>query len=76
MEQDIRFCKASDGVRIAYAATGEGYPLLFVHGWASHLEFWAKMPRVEEFVSQQARAALPLLPVRRQGLGPLRPRCD
>lgn len=50
MEQDIRFCKASDGVRIAYASSGEGYPLLFVHGWASHLEWWAKMPRVEEFV--------------------------
>ena len=50
MEQDIRFCRASDGVRIAYAASGEGYPLLFVHGWASHLEFWGKMPRAEEFV--------------------------
>jgi class 3 adenylate cyclase len=50
MEQDIRFCKAADGVRIAYAASGEGYPLLFVHGWASHLEFWPKMPRFEEFV--------------------------
>ncbi|MEX1194121.1 MAG: adenylate/guanylate cyclase domain-containing protein [Dehalococcoidia bacterium] len=50
MEQDIRFCKTSDGVRIAYAASGAGYPLVFVHGWASHLEFWAKMPRGEEFV--------------------------
>jgi class 3 adenylate cyclase/pimeloyl-ACP methyl ester carboxylesterase len=48
MEQDIRFCKAADGVGIAYAAAGEGYPLLFVHGWASHLEFWTKMPRAEE----------------------------
>src|SRR3990172_9394100 len=48
MEQEIRFCKAADGVRIAYAASGSGYPLLFVHGWASHLEFWAKMPRREE----------------------------
>jgi class 3 adenylate cyclase/pimeloyl-ACP methyl ester carboxylesterase len=44
---DIRFCKAADGVRIAYGAAGEGYPLLFVHGWASHLEFWPKMPNVE-----------------------------
>ena len=48
MEQEIRFCKASDGVRIAYAASGEGYPIVFVHGWASHLEFWPKMPRAEE----------------------------
>ena len=50
MEQDIRFCKTSDGVRIAYAASGEGYPLLFVHGWASHLEFWPKMPGGDNFV--------------------------
>src|SRR5450759_3831156 len=50
MEQEIRFCRASDGVRIAYASSGEGYPLLFVHGWASHLEFWPKMPRFEETV--------------------------
>lgn len=48
MEQDIRFCRALDGVGIAYAVAGEGYPLLFVHGWASHLEFWTKMPRGEE----------------------------
>jgi class 3 adenylate cyclase/pimeloyl-ACP methyl ester carboxylesterase len=48
MELDIRFCRASDGVRIAYAVTGEGYPLLFVLGWASHLEFWTQMPRREE----------------------------
>jgi class 3 adenylate cyclase/pimeloyl-ACP methyl ester carboxylesterase len=50
MEQDIRFCRASDGVRIAYSATGEGYPLLFVHGWVSHLEWWAKMPGGDKFV--------------------------
>ncbi len=26
MEQQIRFCTASDGVRIAYATAGEGQP--------------------------------------------------
>jgi pimeloyl-ACP methyl ester carboxylesterase len=56
MEQEIRFCKASDGVRIAYAASGEGYPIVFVHGWASHLEFWPKMPRFEEFVFSKLAA--------------------
>jgi class 3 adenylate cyclase/pimeloyl-ACP methyl ester carboxylesterase len=50
MEQDIRFCKTSDGVRIAYSASGEGYPLLFVHGWVSHLEWWSRMPGGENFV--------------------------
>lgn len=47
-EWEIRFCKTADGVRIAYGTVGEGYPLVFVHGWASHLEFWPKIPRGEE----------------------------
>jgi class 3 adenylate cyclase/alpha-beta hydrolase superfamily lysophospholipase len=38
MDQDIRFCKASDGIRIAYAVTGSGYPLVWAPGWVSHLE--------------------------------------
>ncbi len=38
MEQDIRFCTTSDGVRIAYAVTGSGYPLVWVPGWLSHAE--------------------------------------
>ena len=39
MEQQIRCCTASDGVRIAYATAGEGPPLLLVSGWISHLQF-------------------------------------
>ncbi len=39
MEQEIRFCSASDGVRLAYAILGEGPPLLVVSGWLSHLQF-------------------------------------
>jgi class 3 adenylate cyclase len=39
MEQQIRFCRTSDGVRIAYATTGQGRPrLVRVLGWFSHLE--------------------------------------
>ncbi len=38
MEQQIRFCTASDGVRIAYATAGEGPPLVVVPSWLSHLE--------------------------------------
>jgi hypothetical protein len=37
MEQQIRFCTTSDGVRIAYATVGEGPPLIQVPGWVSHL---------------------------------------
>ncbi|UCD58030.1 MAG: alpha/beta hydrolase, partial [Candidatus Hydrogenedentota bacterium] len=39
MEQQIRYCTTSDGVRIAYAITGEGPPVVRVVGWFSHLEY-------------------------------------
>jgi pimeloyl-ACP methyl ester carboxylesterase/DNA-binding CsgD family transcriptional regulator len=39
LSQRIRFCTASDGVRIAYAMTGEGPPLVKAANWLSHLEF-------------------------------------
>jgi len=38
MKQDIRFCTASDGARIAYAVVGSGAPLLMPATWLSHLE--------------------------------------
>ena len=34
MEQQIRFCTTSDGVRIAYATVGEGPPLLWAYSGA------------------------------------------
>ena len=37
--EKIRFCTSSDGVRIAYAATGKGPPLVKVANWLAHLEF-------------------------------------
>ena len=45
MEQQIRFCTTSDGVRIAYATVGEGPPLVMVRGWVSHLELDWENPR-------------------------------
>ena len=38
MEQRVQFCTTSDGVQIAYSVMGEGYPLVLVPGWVSHLE--------------------------------------
>lgn len=35
----IRFCKASDGVRIAYATTGRGPAMIEVATWLNHLEY-------------------------------------
>jgi pimeloyl-ACP methyl ester carboxylesterase/DNA-binding CsgD family transcriptional regulator len=39
MEQDIRFCTAPDGTRIAYAVHGNGPPLVRAGHWMTHLEF-------------------------------------
>ena len=38
MELQIRFCKTSDGIQIAYATLGQGSPIVFCPGWASHLQ--------------------------------------
>jgi pimeloyl-ACP methyl ester carboxylesterase/DNA-binding SARP family transcriptional activator len=39
LRQDIRFCTATDGVRIAYATVGSGPPLVKTANWMNHLEF-------------------------------------
>ena len=38
MNQDVRFCTAADGVKLAYAVSGEGPPLVMTATWLSHLE--------------------------------------
>lgn len=38
MNQHVRFCTATDGVRLAYAVHGSGAPLVRVATWLSHLE--------------------------------------
>jgi pimeloyl-ACP methyl ester carboxylesterase/DNA-binding CsgD family transcriptional regulator len=38
MQQQIRFCTSSDGVRLAYAVSGSGPPLLRAPHWITHLE--------------------------------------
>ncbi len=38
IEQKLGFATTVDGVRIAYATSGQGPPLVFVLGWASHLQ--------------------------------------
>ena len=37
-KQDIRFCSAPGGVRIAYATSGEGRPIVKTANWLNHLE--------------------------------------
>lgn len=55
VKQQIRFCKTSDGVRIAYAIAGEGAPLVKATNWFSHVEFDWESPVWRHWHSEFAR---------------------
>ncbi len=38
VKQDTRFCRSFDGVRLAYAVSGDGPPLVMSATWLTHLE--------------------------------------
>jgi pimeloyl-ACP methyl ester carboxylesterase/DNA-binding CsgD family transcriptional regulator len=44
LKQQIRLCTSCDGVRLAYAITGRGPPLVKAANWLSHLEFDIESP--------------------------------
>ena len=44
IRQDIRYCTARDGARIAIASIGSGPPLLRALHWLSHIEFDTESP--------------------------------
>jgi pimeloyl-ACP methyl ester carboxylesterase/DNA-binding CsgD family transcriptional regulator len=44
LEQQIRFCAAPDGVRLAYAVHGRGPPLVRAATWLTHLDFDRESP--------------------------------
>ena len=44
VKQAVRFCVTPDGVRLAYAATGSGPPIVRVATWLTHLEFDSDSP--------------------------------
>jgi pimeloyl-ACP methyl ester carboxylesterase len=54
IDQEIRYCRTSDGKRIAYAAVGEGTPVVRVMGWFSHLEAEWSSPLGRGFWQQLA----------------------
>jgi len=39
VRQEIRYCTTADGVRLAYATTGDGSPLVKAWNWLTHLDF-------------------------------------
>lgn len=44
LRQKIRLCTARDGVRLAYAVSGKGPPLVKVGNWLTHLELDLQSP--------------------------------
>jgi DNA-binding SARP family transcriptional activator/pimeloyl-ACP methyl ester carboxylesterase len=56
--QEVRFCRAVDGSRLAYALSGEGPPLVKTPAWLSHLEHDWESPVWEHWMqalSERAR---------------------
>jgi pimeloyl-ACP methyl ester carboxylesterase/DNA-binding CsgD family transcriptional regulator len=55
MNQSIRFCTAADGVRLAYAVSGEGPEIVMSSTWLTHLEHqWRSLawqPWLEAFTN-------------------------
>lgn len=57
VQQEIRFCRSGDGVRIAYAIHGDGPPLIVNTCWLSHLQHDWHSPVWRHFVEGLGRFA-------------------
>jgi pimeloyl-ACP methyl ester carboxylesterase/DNA-binding CsgD family transcriptional regulator len=55
--QEVRLCRAPDGVRIAYARHGAGPPLVIATCWLSHLQFDWQSPVWRHFVADVGNIA-------------------
>lgn len=55
MHHDIQFCTTDDGVRIAYAVSGSGPPLVKAATWLSHLEFDLQSPVWRHWITELSR---------------------
>jgi pimeloyl-ACP methyl ester carboxylesterase/DNA-binding CsgD family transcriptional regulator len=51
-EQEVRFCRGQDGVRLAFAVHGGGPPLVVVSCWLSHLQHDWQSPVWRHFLDQ------------------------
>jgi class 3 adenylate cyclase/pimeloyl-ACP methyl ester carboxylesterase len=47
--QEIRYCRTADGVRLAYAISGHGPPLVKPGNWLNHLEYDWESPFLRHF---------------------------
>jgi DNA-binding SARP family transcriptional activator/pimeloyl-ACP methyl ester carboxylesterase len=53
--QEVRFCTASDGTKIAYATSGSGPPLVKAANWLTHLEHEWKSPMWRHWMRELSR---------------------
>jgi pimeloyl-ACP methyl ester carboxylesterase/DNA-binding winged helix-turn-helix (wHTH) protein len=54
LRQEVHFCTATDGVRIAYAAVGQGPPLVKTANWLNHLEYDWESPVLSPLLHELA----------------------
>ena len=54
--QEIRFCRAPDGVRIAYAVHGSGPPMVVDSCWLSHLQYDWQSPVWRHYLEAWGRS--------------------
>src|SRR5215813_11414203 len=54
LQQEVHFCTASDGVRIAYAVAGQGPPLVKAANWLNQLEYDWRSPIWRELFHELA----------------------
>jgi class 3 adenylate cyclase/pimeloyl-ACP methyl ester carboxylesterase len=69
MDQQVRFCRTTDGVRIAYATVGQGPAIVFPGSWVTHLELeWDEEPAWRAFLEAYAHSHT-IVRYDRQGCG-------
>lgn len=53
----VRFCRAADGARIAYAVHGDGPPIVITKTWISHLQYDRDDPMLGHLLEALGRVA-------------------
>jgi class 3 adenylate cyclase/pimeloyl-ACP methyl ester carboxylesterase len=53
--QEIRYCRSPDGVRLAYAISGDGPPLVKAANWMNHLQYDWESPVWRHFLTELSR---------------------
>ncbi|WP_065010226.1 hypothetical protein [Mesorhizobium sp. AA22] len=55
LQQEIEYCRAPDGVRLAWAKVGTGPPIVKAANWLNHLEYDWESPVWRAFLERLAR---------------------